>query len=525
MNRSTTRPAPSPTFLGATVVAVVIASAPAASPDLGDLAFEISNPIPTGIDEFGIQFHTMEDGRILAGVYDSSGIGNTVHVFDAAGQLLMSIPNPEPGQVRSFGVGLGSTPGGDILASAIPLFGFLGAAYVFDGTTGALLATIKDPNPADLQSFGLRVGSAPDGDIVVTAPLGNATLGVDFGSIYVFDGTTLAEELRIDGVTGIHFAVLPNGNVAADHVNANGKKRVHVYDGETGAQLEQISNPNKNDFDSFDAFGTALAVTPGGDLVVGDWSSDGAGPRTGSAYLFDGTTAKLLLTMDNPEPPPPPPAPNFSESFGFSVAAMPNGDLLIGNRDNKVAGASIGEAYLYDGTTGCLIEVIPDPDQTVGGFFGFRTGATPAGEVLVSGPLADGSAGAIYVFEGPDPALFCQQDLGFHGPGSATLSLCGGDLSLPASTASLQLACAPPGAQAFLVVGFAQSAPPLGILGGMLVPSPDVVLDVFATDAAGELVLPVTGGGGPPVTFYVQAVVPDGLGFEFSNALEVVRGT
>ena len=59
----------------------------------------------------------------------------------------------------------------------------------------------------------------------------------------------------------------------------------------------------------------------------------------------------------------------------------------------------------------------------------------------------------------------------------------------------------------------------------MLVPSPDVVLDVFATDAAGELVLPVTGGGGPPVTFYVQAVVPDGLGFEFSNALEVVRGT
>ncbi len=117
--------------------------------------------------------------------------------------------------------------------------------------------------------------------------------------------------------------------------------------------------------------------------------------------------------------------------------------------------------------------------------------------------------------------VVCQPDLGFGGPGSSTLSLCGDDLSTGGS-AALQLTGGPAFAPAFLVVGATNAPGPLK--GGLLVPQPWAVIVPLTTDADGDISIPGIAGGNGPAVLFLQCVLidagqPQGLGF--SNALQV----
>jgi len=115
----------------------------------------------------------------------------------------------------------------------------------------------------------------------------------------------------------------------------------------------------------------------------------------------------------------------------------------------------------------------------------------------------------------------CQTDLGFGGPGTATLTMCGGDLSTGTS-ADLLLSGAPPGGTAFLILGLNNAPTP--VKGGLLVPVPILLQLALPIDGSGQLLISDAPGGGGPLTVYAQYVYPDGaqsLGFGFSNALEI----
>lgn len=117
-------------------------------------------------------------------------------------------------------------------------------------------------------------------------------------------------------------------------------------------------------------------------------------------------------------------------------------------------------------------------------------------------------------------APVCQQDLGFGGPGTADLSLCGGDLST-GTTATLELSGAPASAAVFLFAGSVNAPTPL--LGGTLVPLPALVIANGIANGSGTLSLPNVPGGGGPLTIYVQALYADGSqaqGYGFSNAVK-----
>ena len=122
----------------------------------------------------------------------------------------------------------------------------------------------------------------------------------------------------------------------------------------------------------------------------------------------------------------------------------------------------------------------------------------------------------------PDTVVeVCQTDLGFGGPGSSVLSLCGEALAT-GNTADLLLTNAPASTTVYLFLGLANV--PVPLLGGTLVPSTWTNLKFFSTDTNGELSIPGIPGGGGPVTGYLQAIVVDGSqpqGFGFSNALEL----
>ena len=92
-----------------------------------------------------------------------------------------------------------------------------------------------------------------------------------------------------------------------------------------------------------DEFGHAVAMTPNGDLLVGVAFDDAGALNAGSAYLFDGNTGNLLLTINNP-------TPAHNDRFGVSVATTPSGDLLVGANYDDTGATEAGSAYLFDGT-------------------------------------------------------------------------------------------------------------------------------------------------------------------------------
>jgi hypothetical protein len=115
----------------------------------------------------------------------------------------------------------------------------------------------------------------------------------------------------------------------------------------------------------------------------------------------------------------------------------------------------------------------------------------------------------------------CQTDLGFGGPGTATLTMCGGDLST-GTTADLLLTGATPGGTAFLILGLTNAPTPLK--GGLLVPVPILLQLALPINGSGEVLVANAAGGGGPFTVYAQYVYTDGAqteGFGFSNALGV----
>jgi hypothetical protein len=116
----------------------------------------------------------------------------------------------------------------------------------------------------------------------------------------------------------------------------------------------------------------------------------------------------------------------------------------------------------------------------------------------------------------------CQADLGFGGPGSVLLSLCGDPLN-EMGKADLKLTGAPPFAPAFLALGTIFAPTP--IVGGTMVPVPPAFILPALTDEFGEELFPGIHSTAPgPINLYVQMAVLDAQqpqGFAFTNAVHI----
>jgi outer membrane protein assembly factor BamB len=155
----------------------------------------------------------------------------------------------------------------------------------------------------------------------------------------------------------------------------------------------QQPNPAAGDW-----FGNEVAAV-GDNVLIGDLGDDSAAHDAGTAFLFDGKTGKVLLTLQEP-------TPHDSDWFGASVAAAgPN--LLVGAPLDHVDGVSGGGAYLFDGSTGKLLQSFHKPKPAEGEWFGVSMAA--AGDNVLIGAFLDNTgaqgAGAAYLFDGKTGAL------------------------------------------------------------------------------------------------------------------------
>lgn len=185
-------------------------------------------------------------------------------------------------------------------------------------------------------------------------------------------------------------SAITNNNVAVgareDNTVAALAGAAYIFDGSTGALLHTFRGSNVIDGGG-DLLGQALAGV-GNNLLVGAPRNDTGALNAGIAYLFDGLTGQLLLTIPNPNPA-------NSDFFGQAVAGVGN-DLLVGAPAVDVGGASdIGRAYLFDGSTGNLLRTFDNPNPATTSFFG--TAVTSVGNNVLIG--ATGGQGAAFLFD------------------------------------------------------------------------------------------------------------------------------
>jgi hypothetical protein len=145
-------------------------------------------------------------------------------------------------------------------------------------------------------------------------------------------------------------------------------------------------------------FGYAVA-TVGSNVLVGAPFDDGAATDAGAAYLFDGTSGALLQTFRSPNPA-------AGDWFGIAVAAVGE-NVVVGALGDDTGATDAGAAYLFDGKTGALIRAMQKPTPAEADWFGGAVAAAGA-NILVGAPLDDlggADAGAAYLFDGASGTL------------------------------------------------------------------------------------------------------------------------
>jgi len=319
--------------------------AQAQSPEL----LTILNPTPETSDAFG--WGASLDGNmvVIGAPTDDLGAVNSgaAHLFDTSGNLLRTFNNPTPGIGDLFGIAVSISGNKIIIGTFLDDVGIstnAGSAFLFDATTGNLLQTFNSPEPNTGDLFGRSV-SISGNNILIGAPFDD-TGAQDAGIAYLFDATT-------------------------------------------GSLLQTFTNPTPG---NADLFGHLVSIS-GNNVVIGADGDNTGVHAAGSVYLFDATTGTLLRTFVNPNP-------NQPDRFGTSVNISGN-NILIGAPFDDTGAQDAGIAYLFDATTGSLLQTFTNPNPGNMDLFGFQ--GSISGNTVVLSAINDNTgavnAGIAYLFD------------------------------------------------------------------------------------------------------------------------------
>ncbi len=176
-------------------------------------------------------------------------------------------------------------------------------------------------------------------------------------------GTTaglFGESLAVGGP----FLVVGAPNETSSKLAAAGN--VYVYNSSSGALLRTLTSPAPQKLGSF---GWSVAVS-GNLAIVGAPGENASGKlAAGHVYAYSLTTGKLAYTLSSPN------AQSVGEFGG--VLATSGSLLVVGAVTENTTLGFAGRAYVYNATTGSLIESLKSPSPGFEGAFGSTVYATP----------------------------------------------------------------------------------------------------------------------------------------------------
>lgn len=175
---------------------------------------------------------------------------------------------------------------------------------------------------------------------------------------------------------GSSVAMSPDGNILVgaprDYDVAANSGSVSLFNGTTGDLLWTLYSPLHI---PGDYFGESIAFDSDGNFLVG-------APVGNNVYLFNGTTNELLLTLDIP-------GSLRNAYFGSSVAFAPNGSLIVGADGDDIDMQNAGNVFIFNGDTGIFLFELSDPNPEVHKNFGISIASDSHGNVLVGSASKD----------------------------------------------------------------------------------------------------------------------------------------
>ncbi|MEA1895631.1 MAG: S-layer protein domain-containing protein [Euryarchaeota archaeon] len=273
-----------------------------------------------------------------------------------------TIDNPTPQRWSGFGKSVALI--GDVDDDGISdlLVGASRQAFVFSGVTRELLFTLDNPSPQSYTGFGSSVALAGDADndgtpdFLIGAPAQKVKGKSEQGRAFVFSGATGNILIILDNPNpqtvhrfgrSLSSAGDINGDGVSDLLIGASGKQAFVFDGSTGELLLTLSDPDTQERSYF-----GISVAPAGDVNRDDIPDLLIGcPRDeaiGDAYVFSGATGEILLTMSDPT--------SFTGGGGFGWCVAPAGDVNGDDIHDLLVGAFYrGQAFVFDGATGGII--------------------------------------------------------------------------------------------------------------------------------------------------------------------------
>jgi hypothetical protein len=259
-----------------------------------------------------------------------------------------------------------------------------------------LQTTFSNPTPSEGSRFGTGFAVLGTDSIVIGAP-GNSAGSPQGGAAYLFNlnGAFLA---TLNGDADLNFGwsvtTLPGNDydiyIGAEHGDPNTGLGANgcLYWCETNflPGFMRFFNTNANDYN--DRFSAAVAALGNDQLIVGAPASDlgsGSGSDWGAVFVYglsDPNNFIPLTTIGNP-------SPVLRGSFGSSVAALNDRQILVGAPGNS----GRGKAYLLS-TNGVLLNTFTNPSTALS--FGFSLVPLGDDRIIISAPA--GPSGRVFLF-------------------------------------------------------------------------------------------------------------------------------
>ncbi len=353
-----------------------------------------------GFDVASTLFGDLVSSAITYNPLTSSFDGRVYLIDGTNGSALLELQNPSPSGSDYFGWSVAAMPGGDIVVGAwqddvggVPA----GAVYVFSGADGTLLQTIANPNPDADDRFGYEVAATANGTIVIGA---YKEAGGGAVYLYDGSGVLQQSIFNASGDSNAEFGKSLSSNFSGDVVIGAPKQDVvngssvtdagvvYVYPETGGAPLLQVDNPNPQVNDDF---GSAVAVVNGGDIIVSARFVDNFANNDGSVFVLDGVTGNVLWSIANP-------LADAEGLFGSALAGTPQGHVVVGSANDDTGAINSGTVFVFDGLVGDLIQVIENPTPGANFNFGQGLDVTPVGQIAVGAFGADGGFGSLHLF-------------------------------------------------------------------------------------------------------------------------------
>lgn len=247
-----------------------------------------------------------------------------------------------------------------------------GKAYIFNPSTGALLQTLDNPNDystAAGDEFGGSV-AVNDSYAVVTATYEDAVEGNSRGKVYIFNPSTGGLVHTIDSPDPVNSGAFGGGLGLSDThliigtLNGSGKD-VWIFNPSTGGLVQTITNPDPDGDGVWNGnFGDGAVDISTSYAIVGakTQAEKVSGGKAGRAFIFNPTTGALLQTLNHPNPA------SFGgqdEYFGAAVAITDNYAVVgapryVPDPNTQFYG---GEVYVFNPSTGALLHTLQNPND------------------------------------------------------------------------------------------------------------------------------------------------------------------